>query len=99
VQNIVGDTTYPIGSTTISAGTVEFRQRFGKNFGGAFFVDGGHVGPSLTFSPTNLFVGVGTGVRYYTPIGPIRLDFAVPLKRYDSDPQAFQIYVGLGQAF
>jgi translocation and assembly module TamA len=95
----IGYTTYPIGSTTISAGTIEYRQRIAQNFGAAFFVDGGHVGPSLTFSPTNLFVGVGTGVRYYTPIGPIRLDFAVPLKRYDSDPQAFQIYVGLGQAF
>jgi translocation and assembly module TamA len=99
VPNVLGYTTYPIGSTTISAGTIEFRQRIAQNFGAAFFVDGGHVGPSLTFSPTNLFVGVGTGVRYYTPIGPIRLDFAVPLKRYDSDPQAFQIYVGLGQAF
>jgi len=99
MQNIVGYTTYPIGSTTISAGTVEFRQRVAQNFGVAVFVDGGHVGPSLTFSPDNLFVGIGTGVRYYTPIGPIRLDFAVPLKRYDSDPQAFQIYIGLGQAF
>jgi translocation and assembly module TamA len=95
----IGFTTYPIGSTTISAGTIEYRQRIAQNWGAAFFVDGGNVGPSLTFSPTNLFVGVGTGVRYYTPIGPIRLDFAVPLKRYDSDPQAFQIYVGLGQAF
>jgi translocation and assembly module TamA len=95
----IGYTTYPIGSTTISAGAVEFRQRIAQNWGAAFFVDGGNVGPSLTFSPTNLFVGVGTGVRYYTPIGPIRLDVAVPLKRYDSDPQAFQIYVGLGQAF
>ena len=96
---VTGFTTYPIGSTTISAGTLEYRQRIAQNWGAAFFVDGGHVGPSLTFSPTNLFVGVGTGVRYYTPIGPVRLDFAVPLKRYDSDPQAFQIYVGLGQAF
>jgi translocation and assembly module TamA len=96
---VTGYTTYPIGSTTISAGTIEFRQRIAQNFGAAFFVDGGNVGPSLTFSPNNLFVGIGTGLRYYTPIGPIRLDFAVPLKRYDSDPQAFQIYVGLGQAF
>jgi translocation and assembly module TamA len=95
----IGFTTYPVGSTTISAGTIEYRQRIAQNWGAAFFVDGGNVGPSLTFSPTNLFVGVGTGVRYYTPIGPIRLDFAVPLKRYDSDPQAFQIYIGLGQAF
>jgi translocation and assembly module TamA len=97
--HVIGYTTYPIGSTTISAGTIEYRQRIAQNWGAAFFVDGGHVGPSLTFSPTNLFVGIGSGVRYYTPIGPVRLDFALPLKRYDSDPQAFQIYVGLGQAF
>jgi translocation and assembly module TamA len=96
---VTGYTTYPIGATTISAGTIEYRQRIAQNFGAAFFVDGGQVGPNLTLKPTDLFVGVGTGVRYYTPIGPIRLDFAVPLKRYDSDPQAFQIYVGLGQAF
>jgi translocation and assembly module TamA len=96
---VTGFTTYPIGATTISAATLEFRQRFAGNFGAAFFVDGGQVGPNLTLKPTDLFVGVGTGVRYYTPIGPIRLDFAVPLKRYDSDPEAFQIYIGLGQAF
>jgi len=96
---VTGYTTYPIGATTISAATLEFRQRFKGNFGAAFFVDGGQVGPNLTLKPTDLFVGVGTGVRYYTPIGPIRLDFAVPLKRYDSDPEAFQIYIGLGQAF
>ncbi len=96
---VIGYTTYPIGATTISAGTVEFRQRFGTNLGAAVFADGGQVGNKLTPSPTNLFVGVGTGVRYYTPIGPIRLDFGVPLKRYDSDPQKFQVYIGLGQAF
>lgn len=96
---VIGFTTYPIGATTISAGTIEFRQRFGTNLGAAFFIDGGQVGNKLTPSPTDLFVGVGAGVRYYTLIGPIRLDFAVPLKRYDSDPQAFQIYIGLGQAF
>jgi translocation and assembly module TamA len=96
---VTGFTTYPIGATTISAATLEYRQRFKGNFGAAFFVDGGQVGPNLTLKPVDLFVGVGAGVRYYTPIGPIRLDFAVPLKRYDSDPEAFQIYIGLGQAF
>ena len=92
-------TTYPIGATTLSAGSLEYRQRFGQNLGAAFFVDGGQVGNKISLSPTDLFFGVGAGVRYYTPIGPIRLDVAVPLKRYDSDPQAFQVYIGLGQAF
>ncbi|HMK86054.1 MAG TPA: BamA/TamA family outer membrane protein, partial [Steroidobacteraceae bacterium] len=92
-------TNNPIGATTISAGAVEFRQRFGQSLGAAFFVDGGQVGNSFKLFPTQPFIGVGAGVRYYTPIGPIRLDVAVPLKRYDSDPQPFQIYIGLGQAF
>jgi translocation and assembly module TamA len=92
-------TTYPIGATAISAGSLEYRQRFGQNFGAAFFVDGGQVGSRWSLNPTDLFVGVGGGVRYYTPIGPIRLDVAVPLKRYDTDPSLFQIYIGLGQAY
>jgi translocation and assembly module TamA len=92
-------TNYPIGATAISAGSLEYRQRFGQNFGAAFFVDGGQVGSKWSLNPTDLFVGVGGGVRYYTPIGPIRLDVAVPLKRYDTDPSPFQIYIGLGQAY
>jgi translocation and assembly module TamA len=92
-------TNNPIGATAISAGSLEYRQRLGRNFGAAFFVDGGQVGNKWSLNPTDLFVGVGGGVRYYTPIGPIRLDVAVPLKRYDTDPQAFQIYIGLGQAY
>ena len=92
-------TNYPIGATAISAGSLEYRQRFGQNFGAAFFIDGGQVGSKWSLNPTDLFVGVGGGVRYYTPIGPIRLDVAVPLKRYDTDPSPFQIYIGLGQAY
>ncbi|MFI4889193.1 MAG: autotransporter assembly complex family protein [Steroidobacterales bacterium] len=97
--SVIGATTYPVGATTISAASLEYRQRFGQSWGAAFFVDGGQVGNNLSLYPSNLFVGVGAGARYYTPIGPIRLDIAVPLKRYDSDPQAFQVYIGLGQAF
>ena len=43
-------------------------------------------------------LGVGTGFRYYTPIGAIRLDFALPLQRLPSDDR-FELYIGLGQAF
>jgi translocation and assembly module TamA len=97
--SVIGSTTYPVGATTISAAGLEYRQRFGQRWGAAFFVDGGQVGSNLSLYPSNPFVGVGAGARYYTPIGPIRLDIAFPLKRYDSDPQAFQVYIGLGQAF
>jgi translocation and assembly module TamA len=43
-------------------------------------------------------VGVGVGARYYTPIGPLRLDFALPTYRRSNDDR-FEIYIGLGEAF
>jgi translocation and assembly module TamA len=50
-------------------------------------------------SGTSCFaVGVGTGARYYTPIGVLRLDFAVPTYRRSNDDR-FEVYIGLGQAF
>jgi translocation and assembly module TamA len=89
----------PIGGTAITAGGLEYRQRFGQGWGAAFFVDGGQVSNKLTLLPSDLYFGVGAGVRYFTPIGPIRLDIAVPLRHYDTNYDAFQVYIGLGQAF
>jgi translocation and assembly module TamA len=43
-------------------------------------------------------VGVGAGARYYTPIGPLRLDIALPTYRRSNDDR-FEIYIGLGEAF
>jgi translocation and assembly module TamA len=49
-------------------------------------------------TPTCYAVGVGAGARYYSPIGPLRLDFAVPTFRRSNDDR-FEVYIGLGQAF
>lgn len=88
----------PVGGTSIDAGTVEYRQRLFDNFGAVAFVDAGQVSEqSLPFRGT-LRVGAGIGGRYYTPIGPVRLDIAVPLNR-PRGGDAFEIYLGLGQAF
>jgi translocation and assembly module TamA len=38
------------------------------------------------------------GFRYFTSIGPLRLDLAFPLNPRDSDP-LFQFYVSIGQSF
>jgi translocation and assembly module TamA len=93
------NTGYPVGGTALVAGAIEYRQRFGQNFGAAFFVDAGQVSNTLTLTPSDVFVGVGAGVRYYTVIGPIRLDLAVPTKHTAIENQSFQVYIGLGQAF
>ena len=88
----------PTGGTSITAATVEFRQRFGQSFGAAVFVDAGQVSNSSTAFNGNLRAGAGVGARYYTPIGPIRLDVAVPLNKQRGD-DTFELYIGIGQAF
>jgi translocation and assembly module TamA len=95
---------YPIGGTAITAGSIELRQRFGPNWGAAAFVDAGQVSAKLDFLPDELRFGAGVGVRYYTPIGPVRADVAVPLQRHAGNVSpyndgAFQVYIGLGPAF
>ena len=88
----------PTGGSSLTAGTIEYRQRIGESFGAAAFIDAGQVGrSSLPFNGT-LFEGVGVGARYYTSLGPIRIDVAVPLDKRRKD-QILQAYIGLGQAF
>lgn len=90
----------PIGGTAFTAGSLELRQRIGANWGAAVFLDAGQVSGSLRAARSEFAVGTGIGLRYYTPIGPIRLDVGVPTRRqpppYDD---AFEVYIGLGQAF
>ncbi|MGE5271375.1 MAG: autotransporter assembly complex protein TamA, partial [Thiohalocapsa sp.] len=88
----------PIGGAAIDAGTIEFRQRLFGDFGAAAFVDAGQVSADSTPFSGTLRVGAGIGARYYTPIGPVRLDFAVPMNRPPRG-DSFELYLGLGQAF
>ncbi len=88
----------PVGGTAVAAGTVEFRQRFGESFGAAVFVDAGQVNSASAPFGGGVRAGAGVGARYYTAIGPIRLDFAVPLNKQGGD-DTFELYVGIGQAF
>ena len=88
----------PEGGTTIQVLNLELRQRVGTNFGFVVFTDGGGVSQSARPFSGIFRIGVGTGVRYYTSIGPIRFDVAFPTNRRPSDDR-FEIYIGLGQAF
>ena len=76
----------------------ELRWRVTDQWGAVAFVDAGNAYSSITPDVTDLKIGIGAGVRYFTPVGPIRLDVAVPLQPESGDPSV-AIHVGLGQAF
>jgi translocation and assembly module TamA len=86
------------GGLSLAEVTAELRQRFGAAWGAALFVDAGGAAASRTLVSADLRVGVGGGIRYYTPIGPIRVDLGVPLRSDDATGR-FGVYIGIGQAF
>jgi translocation and assembly module TamA len=98
VGPVFPQTDIPVGGTAITAGGLEFRQRFYSSWGAVAFVDAGQVSASLKPLHSDVRVGAGAGARYYTPIGPIRFDIAVPVGRRPGE-DSFEVYIGLGQAF
>ena len=89
----------PVGGLSFTDVGLEARFRITESFGLVPFVDGGMVyESSMPDWGKKLAWGVGLGFRYYTLIGPIRLDIATPLQDRD-DNKAFQIYLSIGQAF
>jgi translocation and assembly module TamA len=78
---------------------IELRAKITETIGVVTFFEGGSVFDTTYPDPREgLFWGTGAGVRYYSPIGPLRFDIAFPLDRRDSD-DFFQFYISLGQAF
>jgi len=95
----------PIGGTALNAGQAEYRQRIGQSLGFVVFLDAGQVSETVNPLNSTLRKGAGAGARYYTPIGPLRLDLGLPINRpvdrntHKKLGDAFEIYIGLGQSF
>lgn len=71
----------PVGGNTKLAANLELRLPFpglGNAWRSAFFLDAGQV-RERSFAPTALRFGTGTGIRYRTPVGYLRLDVAYKL--------------------
>ena len=71
-------TARPLGGTSLIEGSVELRFPIWRQIGGAAFVDGGLVGASRLrdLAKGSGAVTPGAGIRYASPVGPIRVDVA-----------------------
>jgi len=88
-----------VGGRSLLEMSGELRFKATDTIGVVGFVDAGAVGTdSFSFVSTDMKVGAGLGLRYYTGLGPIRLDAGIPLNKGKDDP-SFALYAGIGQAF
>jgi len=89
-----GDPVGGEGATTLS---LEWRHLLTGNLAGALFVDAGNVTRDITdyLDFPDFRYGVGAGIRYLLPVGPLRLDFAVnPDPRDGEDEYVLHFSVG-----
>jgi len=97
----------PIGGNSLFLFSSELRAHLKGNFGTVAFFDSGNVwAESWGIRLNDLRYDVGTGLRYQTPIGPIRLDWGyqlnpIPGLIVNGEPQTrrWRIHFSIGQAF
>lgn len=88
---VVNDDGSVIGGDRLIESSVELDYTVRPKWAAALFLDAGSV--SLGSFSGEYERSVGMGVRWYSPIGPVRFDVAWPLARPD---KGFRIHISLG---
>jgi outer membrane translocation and assembly module TamA len=87
----------PLGGEAATTLNLEFRRLLAGNLAGAAFVDVGNVTEDYHdyFDFEGFRTGVGVGIRYMLPVGPVRLDVALnPDPESDEDDVVWHFSVG-----
>ncbi len=66
----------PVGGKRYFLTSCELRVPIFSNFYGAVFSDLGSISEDFESNNFNVLGSAGVGIRFYTPIGPLRLDYA-----------------------
>jgi outer membrane protein assembly complex protein YaeT len=97
----------PIGGNSLVEASAELRAVLHGNIGGVAFLDTGNVWPGAWgVNLDDLRYAIGSGLRYKTPIGPVRVDFGyqlnpIPGLLVNGLPQTRQwrMHFSIGEAF
>lgn len=89
IRNSVGDT-YALGAQNVVTASIEYERYFKGPWGAAVFVDSGSAFDGTT---PDMHTGVGIGLRWRSPVGPVRIDIARGLKSPDSP---FTLHLNIG---
>ena len=97
----------PVGGHTVFESSAEVRAPVFRSLSAVAFIDAGNVwSKAWDFNLNDLRYDVGPGLRYNTPVGPLRFDLGYQLNRIPGllvngkpEPRRFRVHFSIGQAF
>jgi outer membrane protein assembly complex protein YaeT len=100
----ISPTGFPKGGNGLVILNAEMRVALFREFGGAVFLDAGNVfADANAIDLSKLRAAAGFGLRYRSPVGPIRIDLGFKLDRRELAPGRLErrsvLHISLGQAF
>lgn len=88
----------PKGGNAFLMGSIELRMPIWKSLGAVVFIDAGNVWRRIKGMNFQLRETAGVGIRYNTPVGPIRIDYGYKLDR-ERKESAGELHFSIGHAF
>ena len=79
-----------VGGKFLLTGSIEFEHYFDDSWGAAVFLDAGDAFDSFD---DDLEKGAGFGLRWKSPVGPVRIDLANAIS---TDDQDWRLHVSIG---
>jgi outer membrane protein assembly complex protein YaeT len=103
-EQTITESGFPTGGNGLVVLNAELRMALFGGFDAVAFLDAGNVFPrAADVSLTDLRAAAGMGVRYRSPVGPIRVDLGFNLDRRELTPGRLEkspvLHISLGQAF
>jgi len=89
----------PTGGNVFLMENLEARLSLSKSLGLVAFLDGGNVWMKISdINPEDIKFTTGLGLRYNTPVGPLRVDYGYKLQR-EKGESAGEVHFSIGHAF
>ena len=94
-----GDNGSPTGGNAYVLTNLELRTYLGKSFGFVIFLDGGNVWSKPgDIKLSEMKYTAGAGIRYNTPVGPLRIDYGHKLDS-ETGESSGEVHFSIGHAF
>jgi outer membrane protein insertion porin family len=88
----------PTGGASVLQLNAEVRMGSAEGLGVVLFTDAGNVWANQQIRLDDLRASYGAGIRYHTPVGPLRIDYGQKIHRLTGESPG-ELHFNIGQAF